>query len=72
MDFMSISIIALQITNILVSAFVPVLANFSQTITSSDCCGMKIRRKITDKLSKSNIKSNINDKDGGDKIEDIV
>lgn len=60
-DYLTVSIIILQVVNITVSAVMPCLSNFSQSITQSDCCGLKIRRKVDEQLKK--IKSTHNIKD---------
>lgn len=39
-------IIILQIVNIVISGCVPMLSNFIQSITNSECCGLKIRREV--------------------------
>lgn len=47
-------ILVLQIVNLFVSSCAPIVSNFTQTITSSDCIGIHLKRKVTNKLSKSN------------------
>jgi len=41
-----IALICLQIINILVASFAPIISNFIQSITISECCGLRIKRNI--------------------------
>jgi len=47
-------ILIFQIINILMSGCMPVVSNFLQTLTNSECCGMKIRREINKKSMRKN------------------
>ncbi len=47
-----IALLLLQITNITVSALTPIISNFMQSITNSECCGLRIKRNITQSLKR--------------------
>lgn len=54
MDIQIILIIILQILNMLLSSFVPIISNFFQTISHSECMGcLSIDRKVKNKNNKS-------------------
>ena len=46
------ALICLQIVNILVSGCTPIISNFMQSITNSECCGLRIKRDVSDIISK--------------------
>ena len=63
-------IFTLQIINILISGIMPVISNFIQTITLSECCGLKIKRKL--KSIRTNNNNDHNDNNNNNNDNDII
>lgn len=63
MDWHIITLLLLQIINITVSALTPIISNFMQSITNSECCGLRIKRNITQTLKRvKSIKTDLVDR----------
>jgi hypothetical protein len=52
MNTEGILIIIFQILNLVLSSIMPVISNFAQSITHSDCCGISLDRRLKKKDSK--------------------
>jgi hypothetical protein len=61
-------IFLLQIINILISGVMPILSNFFQTITLSECCGLKITRQLRDNIKNSLSNNNLNTNDNDNNL----
>lgn len=58
-------ILILQIVNILISGCVPMLSNFIQSISNSECFGLKIKRQVK-QMRKSMVNIPIEDFSSGE------
>lgn len=61
MDSSTMIIILFQICNLLVSSFSPIIANFSQSVTTSKCWGCSINRNPRFNKSQVDLKKNENE-----------
>ena len=54
MNIELLAILILQVLNLIISGVVPPISNFFDRITSSECCGLKLKRNLTKKKTMRN------------------